>query len=142
MTDRTEALVLTALRSHVTFANVVSLTALFVALGGGAYALTIPKDSVGAKQLKRNAVTRSKIKNGAVDSAKVQDRSLLARDFKVGELTAGAQGPPGERAGPLASQARREATDASTFFPVNRSIRVSAVRCRNRRASHLSCAAP
>jgi hypothetical protein len=31
--------------------------ALFVALGGGAYAMTIPKDSVVATQLKKNAVT-------------------------------------------------------------------------------------
>jgi len=121
MTDRPEALVLTALRSHVTFANVVSLTALFVALGGGAYALTIPNDSVGAKQLKRNAVTRSKVKNGAVDSAKVQDRSLLARDFKVGQLTAGAQGPPGERgpAGVAGSARAHGRVDALSCQPLN-----------------------
>jgi hypothetical protein len=31
---------LAALRSRLTFANVVSLVALFVALSGGAYALT------------------------------------------------------------------------------------------------------
>ena len=53
---------LAKLRSRLTFANVVASMALFVALSGGAYALTIPKNSVGAKQLKRNAVTRSKIK--------------------------------------------------------------------------------
>lgn len=51
---------LAAFRSRLTFANVVSLIALFVALSGGAYALTIPRDSVGAKQLKKNAVTASK----------------------------------------------------------------------------------
>jgi hypothetical protein len=49
-------------RSGVTFANVVSLIALFLALGGGAYALTIPRNSVGARQLKKNAVTGSKIR--------------------------------------------------------------------------------
>jgi hypothetical protein len=31
--------------------------ALFVALGGGAYAMTIPQDSVVATQLNKNAVT-------------------------------------------------------------------------------------
>ncbi len=41
-------------RAHVTFANVVSLTALFVALSGGAYALTVPRNSVGSAQLKPN----------------------------------------------------------------------------------------
>jgi hypothetical protein len=113
--------VLAALRSRVTFANVVSMMALFVALSGGAYALTIPKDSVGAKQLKRNAVTRSKLRNGAVDSTKVQDRSLLATDFKVGELPAGAQGPPGERgpAGVAGSARAHGRIDSLACQPLN-----------------------
>ena len=84
-------------RSRLTFANVVSLMALFVALSGGAYALTIPKNSVGAKQLKENAVTRSKIKRSAVTSSKVKDQSLLARDFKAGQLPRGEQGVRGEQ---------------------------------------------
>jgi hypothetical protein len=67
-----------AVRRHLTFANVVSLIALFVALGGAAYALTIPKHSVGTRQLKR----------GAVISSKVQDHSLLAKDVKAGQLPA------------------------------------------------------
>ena len=85
----------TDLRSHLSFSNVVVLIALFVALGGGAYALTLPKNSVGPKQLKRNAVTGPKIKNGAVVSSKVKDSSLLAIDFKAGQLPAGPTGPPG-----------------------------------------------
>lgn len=85
------------LRSHLTFANVVSLLALFVALSGGAYALTLPKNSVGPKQLKRNAVTPSKIKKGAVNSSKVRDGSLLPNDFKPGQLPRGEKGEQGER---------------------------------------------
>ncbi len=46
-------------RSRLTFANVVSLMARIVALGGEAYAMTIAKDSVGATQLKKHAATRS-----------------------------------------------------------------------------------
>jgi hypothetical protein len=68
-----------AFRSRLTFANVVSLIALFVALGGGAYALTIPRNSVGARQLKKNAVISSKVRNN----------SLLAEDFKPGQLPRG-----------------------------------------------------
>jgi hypothetical protein len=86
---------LTRIRSGLTFANVVSLLALFVALSGSAYALTIPKNSVGAKQLKQNAVTRSKIKNGAVTSSKVKTGSLRAEDFKAGQAPAGPPGPKG-----------------------------------------------
>lgn len=59
--------------------------------------MTLPKNSVGAKQLKRNAVRTSKIKKGAVTSSKVKDRSLLAKDFKAGQLPAGAAGPIGPR---------------------------------------------
>jgi hypothetical protein len=52
-------------------ALVVASIALFVALGGGAYAaLKIPKNSVGTKQLKNNAVTSKKLAKGAVTSAK------------------------------------------------------------------------
>jgi hypothetical protein len=43
-------------------ALVISLIALFVALGGTTYAATsLPKNSVGTKQLKNRAVTRKKI---------------------------------------------------------------------------------
>ena len=93
-------------RSRLTFANVVSLMALFVALGGGAYALTIPRNSVGPEQLKENAVTRPKIKRDAVTSSKVENRSLLARDFKAGQLPQGAKGDTGPAgpAGPAGPQ--------------------------------------
>ena len=91
---------LAKLRSRLTFANVVSLLALFVALSGGAYALTIPKNSVGTKQLKKNAVTGPKVKKGAISSPKVRDGSLLAEDFKAGELPVGTRGPQGESGPP------------------------------------------
>ncbi|MGK2878503.1 MAG: hypothetical protein ACSLFF_08010 [Solirubrobacterales bacterium] len=79
---------MSALRSKLTFANVVSLLALFVALGGTSYAVTkLPKNSVGAKQLRKSAVT----------SFKVKDRSLLEKDFKAGQIPAGAAGAPGPR---------------------------------------------
>ena len=60
--------------------------ALFVALGGASYAaVKIPKNSVGSAQIKKNAVT----------SAKVKDRSLLATDFRAGQLPRGATGATG-----------------------------------------------
>ncbi len=74
------------MRPRATYANVTATLALVVALGGGAYAATaLPKNSVGAAQLKKDAVT----------SVAVKDRSLLARDFKAGQLPAGPQGPAG-----------------------------------------------
>jgi hypothetical protein len=86
---------LAKVRSQLTFANIVALVALFVALSGAAYALTIPENSVGTKQLKENAVTGAKIRAGAVTSSKVKDGSLLSKDFKAGQLPRGSAGPAG-----------------------------------------------
>jgi microcystin-dependent protein len=56
---------------------VISLLALFVALGGTTYAATsLPKNSVGSQQLKKNAVTSPKIKKGAVTAAKINTQGL------------------------------------------------------------------
>jgi hypothetical protein len=64
------------------------MLALFVALGGTGYAaLKLPKNSVGAKQIKRNAI----------NSAKVRNRSLKVVDFGAGQLPAGRRGPQGQR---------------------------------------------
>ena len=68
-------------------AMVVALLALFVALGGSAFAaLSLPKHSVGTKQLKTGAVTGAKLHDNAVTSSKVKNHSLLAKDFKAGQL--------------------------------------------------------
>jgi len=64
----------------------LAAAAIFLALSGTAVAVTLPSGSVGTRQLH----------NGAVTSAKVRDGSLLARDFRVGELRRGPQGPRGE----------------------------------------------
>ncbi len=80
---------------------VVALFALFVALGGTGYAIaTLPANSVGTKQLKRSAVTAKKLHKNAVNSRKVKDFSLRAKDFKLGQLPAGAKGDKGDR-GPV-----------------------------------------
>jgi hypothetical protein len=78
-------------------ALVISVIALILALGGTGYAaITLPKNSVGAKQLRKNSVTGPKLKKNAVSSAKVRDGSLLAADFKAGQLPAGPKGPKGD----------------------------------------------
>lgn len=58
-------------------ALIISVVALFVALGGTSYALSsLPANSVGSKQLKKNAVTTKKIKNHAVTAAKINPTGL------------------------------------------------------------------
>lgn len=69
-------------------ATIIATCALLVAIGGSGYAISrLPANSVGTAQLKKNAVT----------SAKVKDGSLLARDFKAGQVPRGERGPQGER---------------------------------------------
>jgi hypothetical protein len=64
----------------------MATVAVFLALGGGAWAAaTLPKDSVGAKQLQADAVRSGKVKDG----------SLKAKDFKSGQLPRGQRGRTG-----------------------------------------------
>jgi hypothetical protein len=83
-------------------AMVVACIALLFAMTGAGYAAgMIGPNTVGTKQLKKNAVISSKVKN----------RSLLAVDFKAGQLprgAAGSQGPQGPQgpAGPAGPGAR------------------------------------
>lgn len=64
----------------------VGYVALFVALGGSATAAAmLPAGSVGTRQLR----------DGAVTAAKVRPHSLLASDFRRGELAAIGRGPAG-----------------------------------------------
>ena len=74
------------LKRHLNYANLMASIAVFLALGGGAYAMTIPTGSVGAKQLKKNAVAAAKIKTGAVSGAKVKDDSLTGADVVESSL--------------------------------------------------------
>jgi hypothetical protein len=67
------------LRSKLTFSNVVSLMALFVALGGGAYAAgVVPPNSIGRLQLQESAVTSAKLARDSVGPAKLQRNSVTA----------------------------------------------------------------
>ena len=85
------------IKQKLTYANVTATLALFIALGGSSYAaLQLPRNSVGAQQ----------VRTGAVRSSEVRDRSLLLRDISTKTRRslrgqrgaagpAGAQGPPG-----------------------------------------------
>jgi hypothetical protein len=56
----------------------VSVVALLVALGGTSYAaFTLPKNSVGVKQLRKSAVTTAKLKNGSVTKTKLNLKGLV-----------------------------------------------------------------
>jgi hypothetical protein len=87
-----------AIRKHVTYANVCASLALFVALGGSGYAaISLPRDSVGSRELRRNAVATSELRDEAVTSSKVRDGAITSRDLSASAKStlAGAPGPQG-----------------------------------------------
>ena len=100
------------LRKRLTFSNVIALLALFIALGGTSYAVTaLPKNSVGTQQLKKNAVTGMKVKDGSLSSADFAAGTLLKGETGATGATGatgvtGATGPQGETgiAGPAGAQ--------------------------------------
>jgi hypothetical protein len=91
-------------------ALVVATLALFLALGGTGYALTLPANSVGSAQIQaervlnsklhpgsvsnsrlgRNAVTFSKLANNQMTTVKIRNASLLGEDLAANTVT-GAQ---------------------------------------------------
>src|SRR5947209_18355169 len=78
---------LSRLRSHLTYANVIASLPLFIALGGGAYAaVSLRKNSVGSKQIKKSAVTRAKLATNSVTGQKVKDDSLTGADVLESSL--------------------------------------------------------
>ncbi len=72
-----------SLRGRLSYANVMSTIAVFIALGGTSYA--VARNSIGTRELK----------TGAVTSAKVKDGSLAAKDLSASALKRGPRGPAG-----------------------------------------------
>ena len=69
-------------------ATLIACVALFVALGGTGYAaFSLPKNSVGSKQLKNKAVTTGKLKNGAVTAGKIKNGAVTAGKINASGLT-------------------------------------------------------
>jgi hypothetical protein len=93
-------------RSHLTYANVVSSLCLFILLGGSAYAAA----TIGSAQIKNNSIQGKDVKN----------RSLTRADLKRGSLPAGprgargATGPKGPAGTPGAPATRLFAAVGST----------------------------
>jgi hypothetical protein len=68
-------------------ALVVSVIALIVALGGTSYAaFSLPKNSVGPRQLRKNAVTTGAIRRGAVTGSKIADNTITGKQINLAAL--------------------------------------------------------
>jgi hypothetical protein len=93
---------LAKLRKRLTFANVVSLIALFVALGGSSYAAititgkNVKNPSLTGKDIKNSSLTGSDVKNSSLTTSDIKNHSLRSTDFKAGQLPAGPRGADGK----------------------------------------------
>jgi hypothetical protein len=86
------------LKRHLTVANVLSLTAIFIALAGSAYAATklgpgqvkevnIASQAVSNPKIKTQAVTSGKIKNGNINSVDLGKESVINSKLKKYAVT-------------------------------------------------------
>ncbi|MDX6616195.1 MAG: hypothetical protein QOD60_1286 [Solirubrobacterales bacterium] len=68
---------ISAIKRHATYANVMATIAVFIALGGSAFAVkALKRNSVGTKQLKSKAVTEAKLADAAATAAKLANDAV------------------------------------------------------------------
>jgi hypothetical protein len=114
---------LARIRSCLSYANVVATLAIFVALGGGAYAaITLPAHSVGSKQLKNKAVTPRKVAPKTIQLFK-GDKGDPGPRGAMG--TGGPPGPPGQPGSAAASALMSRSSVAIPFSNTNTYLPVS-----------------
>jgi len=92
---------LTRFRSQLSYSNVMATIAVFVALGGSSYAaLQLPRNSVGATQIKRDAVRQAELRSNSVGSGEIKKATIRPSDLNPTAVTLfkgqkGDQGTPG-----------------------------------------------
>lgn len=100
------------IRKRLTYANVMSSIAVFMVLGGAAYAAK----KIGTGQLKANAVTTAKIKKNAVTTAKIKNGAVnFAKIANGTNVIATATGGPVAVNGP--TSVNLPLTGTTTFTP-------------------------
>ncbi|MBS1846298.1 MAG: hypothetical protein JST53_17965 [Actinobacteria bacterium] len=79
---------------HISFSNVIAMLALFIALGGAAYAGTkisgssIKNGSIGGGKLKSETITGDKIKKGTLTGAQIANQSITGAQIQNGSIDA------------------------------------------------------
>jgi hypothetical protein len=98
-------------RERFSSAHVISLIALFVALGGGAYAATIaPKDSVNSNSVVDESLRGRDVQNGKLSGKDLKDQSVTGADVLESSL---AQVPSAKNA---ANAGKLDGKDSTQFI--------------------------
>jgi hypothetical protein len=79
----------------LTYSNVAATLALFLALGGGAYAISLGKGSVKRKNIANGAVSTKKLAKNAVTGAKARESSFGTVPSATNAAKLGGVGPGG-----------------------------------------------
>lgn len=74
-------------RRRVRYADVASTRALLLAMGGTAYAATLPTNSVGNAQLRNDAVTAAKIRADSVGTSEIAEGAVRGTEVAAESLT-------------------------------------------------------
>ncbi|MGI9556512.1 MAG: hypothetical protein ACR2N5_01080 [Solirubrobacterales bacterium] len=76
----------THIRKRLTFANTVSVIALMFALGGGAYAMSVPNNSVTSPSVKDKALKGKDLAPDAIKSGRINNGTIQSRDIGKDEV--------------------------------------------------------
>jgi hypothetical protein len=87
------------IRCHLTYANVMATVAVFLALGGGAWALA--RDRIGSGAIKNNSIRSKDIHNRTIRARDVRTNSLRGGQINEGKLDASAFTGGTSAAGPI-----------------------------------------
>jgi hypothetical protein len=104
------------LRDKLTYSNLMSSVAVFVAIGGTSYAATkLPRDSVGQRQLKANSVGAAELRARAVTSSKIRNGTVAVDDLHrlTRDALKGDPGPMGPSGVPLRSSLNSAGTQVA-----------------------------
>jgi hypothetical protein len=92
MTPRHSTSRLAWIRRHLTYANAMASIAVFIALGGGAYAAVhvngknIKAHSIAGKKLKNNTIAGKKLKNNTIAGKKLKSNTLGGKQINESKL--------------------------------------------------------
>jgi len=86
--------------TRLTYGNVVATLAMFIALSGTSYALSLPRNSVSSRELRPRSVGASELKTGAVAARDIRNGAVSLSDISLGARASlrgqrGPVGPPG-----------------------------------------------
>jgi hypothetical protein len=110
--------VIERLRPRLSYANVTATIALFAALGGTGYAAaTLPRNSVGSKQLRSHAVTNSKLAAHSITASRIKADTLTGAQIAEGTLAKVPAAANADHAATADSLGGVTATDLKTRCP-------------------------